>query len=104
MAIWEVDVRAQGVLRLVLEADTVESAMKRAYALANKAAESPSFFDLENHTLCAEAARVVGDGARLSTYRCSFCGLDAIKEDWGPGRVRCPACRKVAPSASEVSS
>lgn len=42
-----------------------------------------------------------GDDARLSVYECDHCGRQSIKEDWGVGRVVCPACGKVAPSASE---
>jgi len=34
--------------------------------------------------------------ARLSTYECQFCGEIDLKENWGPGRVRCPRCQKLA--------
>ena len=42
------------------------------------------------------AARAVGH------YLCLHCGQTAPKDDWGPGRVTCPGCRKFAPSAEEA--
>ena len=39
---------------------------------------------------------------RSEVYRCEHCGEEALKEDWGPGRVRCP-CLKLARSASEAT-
>ena len=36
------------------------------------------------------------DDARLSTYDCQFCGEMDLKENWGPGRVRCPNCKELA--------
>lgn len=46
--------------------------------------------------------RPVADDARLSTYTCVRCGHQDAKEAWGPGRVTCPACGRLAPNASEL--
>jgi Zn finger protein HypA/HybF involved in hydrogenase expression len=35
------------------------------------------------------------------TYTCVHCGAASPKDEWGPGRITCPKCKKVAPSAAE---
>lgn len=37
-------------------------------------------------------------------YLCLCCRAVAPKQDWGPGRVTCPACGKKAPSVAERAS
>lgn len=35
-----------------------------------------------------------------TTYACFWCGHSSYKTEWGPGRVRCPWCLRLAPSAA----
>lgn len=36
---------------------------------------------------------------RSTMYTCEFCGAGSSKELWGPGRITCPLCKKVARAA-----
>lgn len=35
-------------------------------------------------------------------YRCQFCHYWSDKEDWGPGRITCPVCRRKQLSPAEL--
>lgn len=37
--------------------------------------------------------------AQSTGYTCSHCGVSSPKDAWGPGRITCPRCRKMAPAA-----
>lgn len=40
---------------------------------------------------------------RTETYVCQLCGESSAKSEWGPGRVRCPYCKKIELSVAEKS-
>ncbi len=42
--------------------------------------------------------------ARSMTYTCLHCGESAAKDLWGPGRITCPHCKKIAPSAAQQNA
>lgn len=52
-----------------------------------------------NHDQHATVSQKDGRG---STFKCSSCKQQALKEDWGAGRITCPNCGAVAPSAGEA--
>lgn len=62
--------------------------------------------DVADSPLCMSigfaTAPECSDDLRLSVYSCEHCGEQSLKEDWGPGRVVCPACGKTAPSPAEL--
>lgn len=47
----------------------------------------------------ATAARLVDVSGRPTTYMCEFCGAASLKDAWGPGRITCPICKKIARAA-----
>lgn len=69
---------------------------------------------------CGECAWtvVLGDGPRdhwgldglpatfdpAVVYRCDWCGHGAFKDAWGPGRITCPHCGRVARSPAETAA
>jgi hypothetical protein len=44
------------------------------------------------------------EDARLGTYTCWACLAQTEKHLWGPGRVTCPACNRMALSAAEYAA
>lgn len=42
--------------------------------------------------------------AKTRTQRCPRCDALAPKSSWGPGYVRCPACKRFLPTPGEVVS
>lgn len=36
-------------------------------------------------------------------YKCQFCKEWSWKEDWGPGRITCPRCKKIQLSPTEIA-
>jgi hypothetical protein len=39
---------------------------------------------------------------KMCCYQCQFCKRWAMKEDWGPGRITCPHCKKIQLSPAEI--
>lgn len=37
----------------------------------------------------------------MGMYECYWCKKWSYKENWGPGWVRCPMCKQLAPSVAE---
>ena len=42
-------------------------------------------------------------GVPPGDYECYWCHFQTPREEWGPGWVRCPKCKRIAPSAAEVA-
>ena len=62
--------------------------------------------DADRQTLKHHAEDMIMAGEKIlsllaPTYTCDHCGVAAPKDQWGAGRITCPACKKVALSAAE---
>ena len=62
--------------------------------------------DTDKQTLKHHAEDMIMAGEKIlrelaPTYTCTHCGVASPKDEWGPGRITCPACKKVAPTAAE---
>ncbi len=56
--------------------------------------------DTQQEALDAKITQALPE-ARAETYICHWCKAPSLKKLWGPGRITCPRCKKVAPSAAE---
>lgn len=64
--------------------------------------------ETDRQTLKHHAEDMIGAGQKIlrelatePAYTCEHCGVASPKPAWGPGRVTCPQCKKVASSAAE---
>lgn len=102
--LWRVPFTVVGKSEIVVEAkDRVDAGSVAEMVLA---AARPGRLEIHSNEIEVDLEDVrLPDGpdpqARCSTYICTFCGAQRLKADWGPGRVTCPACHRVAPSAVE---
>jgi len=99
---WRVPVKADCWTYVFVEAATMTEATIKVQRILSRghAAVALGIVGDADAVVCTEARAAEGD-ARISTYTCLRCGVESLKADWGPGRVRCPACRLLAPSAEE---
>jgi hypothetical protein len=92
--------------RFVVEADTGRQAGLVVHReMEERAARAPvDPAVLMVFVECHSISPSVSDDDRPSTWRCMRCGEVSMKETWGPGRVRCPSCKEIQPSAGEDAS
>jgi hypothetical protein len=69
-------------------------------------AKDKNRIDADKQTLKHHAEDMIMAGEKIlrelaPTYTCVHCGAASPKDEWGPGRITCPKCKKVAPSAAE---
>lgn len=65
--------------------------------------------DADKQTLKHHAEDMIAAGEKIlielaPTYTCDHCGVASPKDQWGPGRVVCPACKRHAKSAEESAA
>jgi len=71
---------------IVVEAETREQAASLIFDIIRDVGP------LRDGSLTTVGTVEATEADRLSTITCSHCGKQTLKESWGPGCVRCPAC------------
>jgi hypothetical protein len=107
----EIEVRIGGTI--AVDADTDEQAIELAKLVAQNrfmkfsVGVSPPYPDVivfyarpeGGHETCREAP----EDTKTETYVCNHCKRSSPKEDFGPGRVKCPKCRMLQLSVADVA-
>jgi len=94
---FEIEVRVSTIVKLAVQSPTLAEAKKLAESLAMKLKKLPAPLSAQ-----AGSFQLIDPDKpeiKLSTQTCAGCKAQTLKEEWGPGQLKCPACGRMAQQA-----